>query len=162
MGSPADTAVSESDLWAATAGMMENVSAAVRVSGKPGHPLHDCCCSCPYGTDRYCSPVSGSCYTERVDDLKPYYQLCYGPEAPLACPAGGESFEWWWHKWTQMEFMECKVGHGSQTGDVRGFEVQDVEECAMHCDYADWCESFSLDISSSPLRCFMLGDLDMD
>merc|ERR1719382_1234127 len=84
--SSANSVVKPGLLQVAAAGMVENVSAAVQVSGEPGHPMHDCCCSCPWGTDRYCSPVGGTCYTERVDELKPYYQLCYGPEAPRACP----------------------------------------------------------------------------
>merc|ERR1719291_1575952 len=81
-------------------------------------------------------------------------------ESKLRVAAAGESSEWWWYSWTQMENVECKVGHGSQTGDLTGFEVWDTEECARECDYTDWCESFSVDIVSDPQWCFLLGDLD--
>merc|ERR1712061_608866 len=61
--------------------------------------------------------------------------------------AGAEKFPWWWKKYTQYEFFDCKRA----ASQVFLKSVRDTEECGMHCDSTPWCRGFMID-SRAPLR----------
>merc|ERR1712066_152930 len=64
--------------------------------------------------------------------------------------------EW---RWIRYDYLECRVGHGSDVGDTSGFSVYSAEQCADECDYTDWCFGFSVDWYGSDPWCFLLGDV---
>merc|ERR1712060_292123 len=64
--------------------------------------------------------------------------------------------EW---RWIRYEYLECRVGHGSDVGDTSGFSVYSAERCADECDYTDWCWGFSVDWYGSDPWCFLLGSV---
>jgi len=140
-----------------TADMAEDITNIAGATARGLYPtaMADCCCECPYGYDRHCSPQSGQCYTDRVDTIKDYYELCYGPIAPNACPGGTQTFEWWYGKYTEYEFMDC-VHDAAQTSQE---DTGSAQECAVFCDTTSWCEGFSIDFNAG--TCWLLGEFSV-
>jgi len=68
--------------------------------------------------------------------------------------AGAGKFPWWWKRYTQYEFVDCKpaASHVSEEQSVR-----DAQECSMYCDSTNWCNGFSIDSTNSPAKCWLLG-----